>query len=388
MERYAAFAGALAVTSLLAACGGGGGGVAGPGATNSGGGGQGAESGVTVQPETSPTPAVPVTILGKTLSVIHLEMTDFLTAYNMRGGVTARFLTNGGHVDLTGSGSYRGNYTCPGRPPAGNECDQTGYTFDGEYHAASHGNTRDSGPPAVGQSFLPHPTGHFHVGGRGHTEVLDRTRRDRAGHRNGEFQGFSMYVTDEFAPTVRAGNYQNEIYGGLGDWMTFYVAGAGPSTYNAYRQNQAAISNYAVAMGQLYRNPNGESRPDRSIGGAHWRGAMVGREAARRGAGRVHGKSAVEYDFSDDTVDVRLTEIVYADSGGPAHEPQVSFDDLPVLGDASFFIPGHGNHLDRQNPSRARGYIDGDFYGERAQEVGGVFETDKGMVGAFGAKRE
>ena len=115
---------------------------------------------------------------------------------------------------------------------------------------------------------------------------------------------------------------------------------------------------------------------------------MVGREHDFLGAKAVQGKSNVVYNFSvsASTVDVLLSEIVYKDTLTPAHDENVQWLNIPVNKDASFFIPGHGNHTDSQNPHPSRGYVDGDFYGPQGQEVAGVFETER-MVGAFGGKR-
>ncbi len=181
-----------------------------------------------------------------------------------------------------------------------------------------------------------------------------------------------------------------DSYGGYGQWMVFHTLDNFTTEDKDDGVPNIWVGNWGSAFGQLYKNESGPSRPSATLGSAIWSGAMVGREpdsANAIGDEHVHGKSELEYNFSNHTVDVRFTNMVRRKSGNPASEPSWSWNDVPVNTDASFFIPGHGNHEPDQNPDNERGYIDGDFYGPEGQEAAGVFELPKGMVGAFGAVR-
>ncbi len=185
-------------------------------------------------------------------------------------------------------------------------------------------------------------------------------------------------------------NIKISSYGGYGQWMVFHTLDNFTTEDKDDGLPNIWIGNWGSAFGELYKNESGPSRPSANPGSAIWSGAMVGREpdsANAIGDEHVHGKSELEYNFSNHTVDVRFTNMVRRKSGNPASEPSWSWNDVPVNTDASFFIPGHGNHQPDQNPHNTRGYIDGDFYGPQGQEAAGVFELPKGMVGAFGAVR-
>ena len=73
--------------------------------------------------------------------------------------------------------------------------------------------------------------------------------------------------------------------------------------------------------------------------------------------------------------------------GSYSGTPTLSWDNVRVNHDASFYIPGHGNHNDANNPDSSLGYTDGDFYGPEGQEVAGVFERGN-LVGAFGGESD
>ena len=78
-----------------------------------------------------------------------------------------------------------------------------------------------------------------------------------------------------------------------------------------------SFTNYAASFGAFYQGLLGDKKPKASLGGASWRGAMVGREHGYLGAQEAQGRSTVTYDFSDTTVDVELSEIVYRDTLRP-----------------------------------------------------------------------
>lgn len=388
-KRVGTVTAALAATAILAGCGGGGGG--------GGGGVPQVQPGAPGSPGTSPTPSEKVRVLGHDIDVIHLEKTDSVGWINDR---KVRFATENGYTDYGPSprGTYRFMYTCPGTPPAGNVCRHERFGFDNAPGAPSY-RAREAEPDdELGDAvaFLPkQPAGFGDVNGevmRGDLSNIYCIDGSGCGD-SGQITEIRLFRNDSAATlsrnpgtgrVERADSVQN-AYGGYGEWMVFYSVGPKDPGSRVSR-----VSGFVggTAFGNLYVDPSGDSRPKQSQGNALWRGHMVGREAHWNGARPVRGSSVVTYDFGDNTVDVELADIAYADSGRAAIEPRVSWTGLPALRDASFFIPGHGNHAPDQNPHPSRGYVDGDFYGPQAEEVAGVFETRRGMVGAFGGKRE
>ena len=145
------------------------------------------------------------------------------------------------------------------------------------------------------------------------------------------------------------------------------------------------FTTFGSAFGEILR-VNGPDRPNELHGGATWRGATVGRTIVE--GIEFDGKSAVTYDFSNNTVDVLLDDFATTSGWGSySFPPNLKWDNVRVNGDASFYIPEHGNDQDYYNPDETLGYIDGDFYGKQGQEVAGVFEMGN-LVGAFGGKRD
>ena len=124
------------------------------------------------------------------------------------------------------------------------------------------------------------------------------------------------------------------------------------------------LVNDAVAVsfgGSADTNPSG-------VGGAVWRGAMVGLE----GSQRVEGEAEISIDdVSAPVVDVALTGI--SDAGGGTR-PDLEWQGLSLV-EGGFQANG------------ADGSIEGRFYGSAHGEVGGIFESNR-IVGAFGAARE
>ena len=134
-----------------------------------------------------------------------------------------------------------------------------------------------------------------------------------------------------------------------------------------------------------------EGKPTAAQGSATWRGAMVGH--TREDGIEVAGDSLLQYDFSDDTLDLTLSEIGAslrsAVRRGESYAGPESFtwSDLVQNDDGSFYIRGHGNDRAGTSLHPELGYVDGDFYGPAAEEFAGVFERD-GVVGAFGGRRD
>ena len=371
---------ALAGLVLLTACGGGGGNdIFGPQVPQGTPGSLG----------TSPTPPITVRILDKDLNVIHLEMTDLVRITGGAPAIARLARAGSGTTEVASSRLERITVTCPGSPPNGNKCDETGYIVrigdsDRQYWPGRSYNANDPRTPsptglqAYWLNFRPTA---YHVDGVAQKEI--RANLVERATRN----DIRMYTTSEFQ--------RNQVTyvadGGLGDWMTFYVVGFSEESVDRAQRTAStggsvASNYYGVAMGDLHDTTPGDWRPNPTLGSASWRGVVVGREPGLTNR-LVNGDSTLQYDFDTHTVDVFFTNIRRLD-GTSALEPTVSWSDLPVLRDASFFIRGHGNHIDSQHPHPSRGYIDGDFYGPQAQEVAGVFETVRGMVGAFGAKRQ
>lgn len=171
---------------------------------------------------------------------------------------------------------------------------------------------------------------------------------------------------------------------GYGDYSMFFVlmADNGPDAVQFATGRPVAQSyiTFAAAFGNLYRNYPGADQ-----GSATWRGAMVG--ATRAEATPLSGNSLLEYDFSDDTLDLTLDQIAATDPGASYTGPSsFVWEALQANADGSFYIPGYGNDKPGTTLHPTLGYVDGDFYGPNAAEFGGVFERE-GVVGAFGGKR-
>ena len=104
------------------------------------------------------------------------------------------------------------------------------------------------------------------------------------------------------------------------------------------------------------------------IGGAVWRGSMVGADGARR----IEGDAEIAIDdLAAPDVDIALTGMT-ATGGGEVAD--MRWEDISVTQGAF-------------EASGANGSIEGRFYGAGHGEAGGVFERN-GIVGAFGATRE
>ena len=112
---------------------------------------------------------------------------------------------------------------------------------------------------------------------------------------------------------------------------------------------------------------------------------MVG--VTRREGIELTGAAELEYDFGADHVDLTLDRIGNLNPTDAYNGPNsLEWSGLRVNSDGSFYIPGHGNDRAGTDPHPTLGYVDGDFYGTKAEEMAGVFERD-GIVGAFGGTR-
>ena len=142
---------------------------------------------------------------------------------------------------------------------------------------------------------------------------------------------------------------------------------------------------YGIALGARH-----DGRPSGPSGSATWRGRMVG--VARDNGSLLAGESALTYSFSDNMVDVTISNIRAIDEIMPyAGGTSFTWNDLSVNSNGSFFIPGYNN--DRSGVTSSSellhstlGYIDGDFYGPNAEETAGIFTRDN-VNGAWLAKK-
>ena len=111
------------------------------------------------------------------------------------------------------------------------------------------------------------------------------------------------------------------------------------------------------------------TNPNESDGGGTWSGAMLGVDTNTRE--RVEGAATVDIDdFSNPDVDVAFTEVETA--SGQSRSDMI-WTNIP-LRDGDFRTGYDGDS------------IEGRFYGDTHQEVGGVFERNR-LLGAFGASR-
>ena len=297
-------------------------------ACGGGGGGGGGGNGVVHGP------TVPVDVAG--ISVIHLEMTDSIAIPTGPNPVYTQ--TDQDPVEI--QTSRRTMTVCPGVPPRGNECSFSRQLVDGvEYNT----------PGVIDRSIDWH--------------------RDRLSLLN------LSYWLDYGAVAIHLGvssSGDTEAIAGSNEYSFFYT-----NTHFG----QGFVEPYAAAFGALYEG----GRPSATLGSAFWTGAMIGRDIFD--STRLIGLSTLEYDFSDDTVDLILSGI-RTTSGGSYHGgSSIQWLDLPVNSDGSFYISGHGNDRLSSGPHPTLGYVDGDFYGPNGEEFAGVFERDR-VIGAFGGDRQ
>ena len=169
----------------------------------------------------------------------------------------------------------------------------------------------------------------------------------------------------------------SRIISGVGQFSaSFAFALLFPST-SAYGHGLVDLA-YGAAFGELH-----VGRPSETSGSATWVGPMFGTDM-RYGAA-LKGTTEITYSFGDNVVDVEISDIKQFASGPGSvdfsYSPYVgprsfSWNDLPVNNDGSFYIPGHSNDLAADQPHPTLGFIDGDFYGQSAEESAGVFERD------------
>ena len=265
------------------------------------------------------------------ISVIHLELADGATVVKV-GGQSIQ--TDEGVIPVGAGSIMRNKYVCPGIPPRGNEC----AIREREINGVDYRYFED-------WSF----------------DVVQLVLRDTS-YSGGSFYGMNI-ISDNSLPFLS--------YGGIGEHSAFFSG----SNYDAIHS-----SAFSGAFGNLY-----SGLPTEAQGSATWRGAMTAYQRLSPEAGEIDGASSLSYDFAFATVDLTLDP-----QGGaiPSSVPDIiTWSDLQVNDDGSFYIVGHGNHNISSDPHPTLGYVDGDFYGPNAEEMAGVFER-YGLVGAFGGKRE
>lgn len=287
---------------------------------------------------TGSTPPVEVPVVG--VSSIHLEMTD--------GFDSVKIPTPDGRIDAVVNRYRRSEVVCPGIPPRGNECTVRSVDIDGSVYTDS----------SIREDFSIDL----------HADFFDRMETSFPDPIN----GMDMF-RGEIRPEI---GHTFELYGGWGDHSAFYSLRYAPPQ---------VVRTWGAAFGQLY-----EGKPTAAQGSATWRGAMVGH--TREDGIEVMGNSLLQYDFSDDTLDLALSEIEASSRTVTRGESytgpkRFTWSDLPQNDDGSFYIRGHGNDRAGTSLHPELGYVDGDFYGPAAEEFAGVFERD-GVVGAFGGRRD
>ena len=161
------------------------------------------------------------------------------------------------------------------------------------------------------------------------------------------------------------------------------------------------------AFGDLYGRERG-GKPKEEDGSGVWRGPMSGfwknigstitvrypgfPPVEHQKFGSIGGQSVLEYDFSNNTLDLTLTiEESGADLvSGEQYlgKPSIEWTNVKQNNDGSFFI--QGNHRAGTNPDATGTMLDGDFYGPKAEEVAGIFEdisNNYHLSGSFGGRR-
>ena len=305
----------------------------------------------------TPTPVVGVSI-GNLANIdsIHLEMADAYVDWRARVAIGGPAPNPHAEGNPLVSESVRDEVVCPGVPPRGNEC-SAGPTviIDGE---SEHGNLT---PADYSIEF--------------HARILEGMTNQRAfgeqrvlGERNGV-----PHFWGRFSDT-----FNHEMFGGWGQYFGMYT----------HRTNRELVEvhgmhTYAASFGLLY-----SGHPTAVQGSATWRGVMVGHQ--RADGLELEGDSRLEYDFGANTVDLTLSSIGATDrNGGQNYSGPNTFrwEDLRVNNDGSFYIRNYGNDRAGTELHPELGYVDGDFYGLKAEEFAGVFEAH-GVVGAYGGKRQ
>ena len=153
---------------------------------------------------------------------------------------------------------------------------------------------------------------------------------------------------------------------GFGAWMQH--AGFAVQTEDVTVEGTRITGRYGQAGGDL--------TGVKPVGGATWRGVMVGRLATGSSRNdRLVGDAALNYDFSLDVLDVAFSSIVNIDRGRAHSVALVRFEDLQIGRRGTFRAGAAGNR------------IQGGFYGPGHAEAAGIFEQSN-IVGAFGARKQ
>ena len=169
-------------------------------------------------------------------------------------------------------------------------------------------------------------------------------------------------------------SYQEPDYPGGEDWTIDYTV------YGGWLGKQFFGIEYDRWQGRgLYGSVDGletliafsagvESGSNPVSGSATWGGLMVGLDKTTP-TQAVNGQASLTFDFSDQTLDVGLTNI-----SGPGTYADINWNGLAVQSG------GFGDGADSNS-------LSGSFYGPNHEEVGGVFERNQ-LIGAFGARRQ
>ena len=291
-----------------------------------------------------PTPPYTVSIFGREFRTIHLEMTDEVTTLAEPRGLEVDTGT------VMARDYIRAKVVCPGIPPRGNECSTQEVVIDGVLYQNRRRTDPGSLLPGTDLSIDKHTA---YLG-----PWLEPVKI---------YNDITMFRGDAF---VRG----REILGGSQKYSVFLNSSI-PAGFLPRHQT------YSIAFGELYER----GKPPE--GSAAWHGVMIGRTIRDVSQQvEVAGKSMLEYDFSDHSIDLTLSDIAAIRGGSYDGDTKFEWKGLPYNDDGSFYMVGHGNHNKENDPHPTLGYVDGDFYGPNAEEFAGVFERDR-VIGAFGGCR-
>ena len=322
----------MAALALLTAWGGGGGGGGGPA--------------VPVVPDSPPRPEPPgMASSPQAVTATHLEMTDNVFVIREPGQMVAQDLEAQGTPVYTRARRDEVVCTAGGTTcgfPAGTDGGRNAH--DDVWHLRS--KARDA---SIGF----------------HKNILGQSLQ------TGQVGGLPAFRVD-------ANNPSAEIYGGWGAWSTFYAV------WERDRLNALDLT-WSAAFGDL-----SDAQPTAVQGSATWRGGMIGR--TRADGIEVEGRSRLDYDFNDHSLDLTLEGIAPSERattkgqgyGGPT---RFAWEDLQVAADGTFGLSTSGNDRAGTDLHPTLGQVEGAFYGPEAGEAAGVFERG-GVAGAFGARRE
>ena len=151
------------------------------------------------------------------------------------------------------------------------------------------------------------------------------------------------------------------VYGG---WLDHHFFGVKQTRY----QGRDAYGSVEGLEDLIAFSGGGASGSNPMTGSAEWNGLVLAVDATAP-TQPVNGNATMTYDFGDNTLDVLFSNLRGARAYG-----DLSWTDLAVANGR--FSQGSGANS-----------INGTFYGDGHEEVGGVFERSN-LIGGFGASRQ